>query len=118
MTKKTSVAYRISEQALESLEIITQATGITKTAAVEMALAVLANQLKGDTQMAHNRRRWLEQKFFDLQVGDFEEMGDLTDDQLESLIREIEPLLEKYPDGVESNEFMGELEVLVNSYIE
>ena len=45
-TEKTSVAYRLSDQALDNLDAITQATGTTKTAAVEMALGLLANQLK------------------------------------------------------------------------
>ena len=43
------VAYRLSDQALDNLDAITQATGTTKTAAVEMALGLLANQLRGDT---------------------------------------------------------------------
>ena len=50
-TEKTSVAYRLSDQALDNLDAITQATGTTKTAAVEMALGLLANQLRGDTNM-------------------------------------------------------------------
>lgn len=51
MTNKTSVAYRLSSQAIENLEIITQATGANKTASIEMALAFLANQLKGKFNM-------------------------------------------------------------------
>jgi hypothetical protein len=44
-TEKISVAYRLSDQALDNLDAITQATGTTKTAAVEMALGLLAKQL-------------------------------------------------------------------------
>lgn len=51
MTEKTSVAYRLSDQALDNLEIITRATGTNKTAAVEMALGLLAEKFKGEVAM-------------------------------------------------------------------
>ena len=43
---KTSVSFRLSAQALENLKMICRISGINQTAAVEIALAVLATNLK------------------------------------------------------------------------
>ncbi|HPL70347.1 MAG TPA: hypothetical protein PLR56_09200 [Brevefilum sp.] len=48
---KISVGFRLSDQAIGHLEKITRATGSTKTATVETALALMANKLKGETKM-------------------------------------------------------------------
>lgn len=58
-TTKKSVGFRFSDQAIENLEIITQATGANKTASIEMALAFLANQLKGKMIMAPKQENTL-----------------------------------------------------------
>ena len=36
-----------------------------------------------------NRRNWLEQRFSELYVGDLEELSDMPDDKLESMVREL-----------------------------
>jgi hypothetical protein len=64
-----------------------------------------------------DRRQWLEQKFDDLNVGQLEERDQLTDDQLVNLIDDIKKLLDKYPDGVESSDFIDELEATVNYHL-
>lgn len=72
---KTSVSFRLSDQALKNLEYIQQKSGINQTAAVEIALASfaislgapvenapdpissLAGQAKGDMPAAKNENR-------------------------------------------------------------
>jgi len=67
--------------------------------------------------MAHNHRQWLEQKFYELEVGDLEEMDTLTDDQLEELIDDTQGMLDSYTVGVEDPDFIDLLETVVNRYI-
>lgn len=45
---KISVGFRLSDQAIGHLEQITRATGATKTATVETALALMAEKFKGE----------------------------------------------------------------------
>ena len=66
-TQKTSVGFRLSEQALQHLETITRATGTTKTATVETSLALMANKFKGDIKMTAR-------EFYDTYI--FPEYGD------------------------------------------
>ena len=48
---KISVGFRLSDQAIGHLEQITRATGATKTATVETALALMAEKFKGENKM-------------------------------------------------------------------
>jgi hypothetical protein len=50
-TTKKSVAYRISKQAEDHLNRIVSLTGMTKTAAVELAITKLSLSLGGDNKM-------------------------------------------------------------------
>lgn len=66
---KISVGFRLSDQAIGHLEKITRATGATKTATVETALALMAKQL---TNQKESKMRTLHQvlrlDFADIQL--------------------------------------------------
>lgn len=63
-------------------------------------------------------RKQLEQTFDNLYIGELEDIGKLSDEQLEGLIADIESLLVQYPGGVESSAFIDALAELVDSYLE
>lgn len=52
---KQSTSFYLSDQAHANLEAIAEATGTNKTAVVELALGLLAKQLKGETKMIKNK---------------------------------------------------------------
>jgi len=95
-TEKTSVAYRLSDQALNNLDAITQATGTTKTAVVELALALLAKQLKGSVGMNQklidtNFAREAARSLFMGQPGQVRFYGDPDSGQIEVLLADMWP---------------------------
>jgi len=51
---KTSISFRLGDQALENLEYIRQKSGINRTAAVEIALAGFAISLHPQAENASN----------------------------------------------------------------
>ena len=60
--------------------------------------------------MGFDNRNWLNQQFSDLEIGWHEDIDNLSDDQLEKLIDRVRELFSQYPGGVESNDFMVELQ--------
>jgi len=91
-TTKKSYGFRLSAQAEQHLNRIIAVTGITKTAAVECALAQMAAALKGENmaQNAHNRRSALNNRMAALELGDYSDTYSMTDDAFESLVIELE----------------------------
>ena len=71
-----------------------------------------------------DNRKWLNQKFYDLHIGDLPEIETLSDDDLEALIDELKALQERYIPKridqyttVDTNAYMDELQVIVEKYI-
>jgi hypothetical protein len=114
-TDKTSVAYRLSAQALDNLETITRATGSTKTAAVEMALALLAEKFKGENEMMRNRNILIS-RFMSLYVGDMEELDTMSLDALESMIDELEQAQAAGDLNLETDAGVAKLQEIVERY--
>jgi uncharacterized protein YutE (UPF0331/DUF86 family) len=59
-------------------------------------------------------RKSLINEFNELNIGELEEIETLTNEEIQDLINKIRKLFEKYPNGIESNKFMEELEQTIN----
>ena len=63
-----------------------------------------------------NRRSWLENRFQELYVGQFEEMAGLDDDSLESMVSELETAQKGGLLDLETDSGMALLQEIVDRY--
>jgi hypothetical protein len=64
-----------------------------------------------------NKRRWLEQKFSSLHVGELEDMDKLSEDELEAMIDELNKAQETGELNLETIAGVDKLQEIVDSYI-
>jgi len=63
------------------------------------------------------RRHYMEQKFMALELGEFDEMDDLTLDQLEDLVDELTNAMKLGRLNLETEQGMTVLQEIIESYI-
>lgn len=115
-TTKKSYGFRLSAQAEQHLNRIIAVTGITKTAAVEMAIAKLSQSLK-EVKMENNDNRtfWFN-RLDALNLGDYSSAYGLSEIDLIRLVRELECARENGKLDLETDDGISTLERIWNSY--
>ena len=119
MTKK-AVTYRLRDQALSYLAQIIRKTGSTKTATIETALAMMAQHCKGFnpmTSIEDKKRSRLEQEFYDLNVGELEELHDLEIYILDKMVSELQAAQNSDQLNLETSQGVQNLSIIVEKVL-
>lgn len=89
-TTKKSYGFRLSNQAVKNLDEIHAITGMTKTAAVEFALAQMRTNLKGEVNdMNIETKQQALEAFRELYVGHIERLHEWPEDALVAMVTEL-----------------------------
>lgn len=119
MKKSAQLNLRLSYQAHSHLSDITSITGMTKTAAVEYSLALMRSNLYysgKDLNMSNTYRTDLDNRLATLNLGDISDTYHLTDDQLKSLIVDLENAKEQGKLDLETSQGVDLLETIWNAH--
>lgn len=119
-TTKKSYGFRLSAQAEHHLDRIVSITGMTKTAAVEMAIAQLSQSLKGEEMKnkISSDRDYITARAERLELGNsWSDTDSLTDAEFDALVTELE---QAQADGLldlETNEGVDRLSEIYNRHV-
>ena len=115
-TTKHSYGFRISAQAEQHLNHIVNATGVTKTSAVEMAIVKLSQSLKEQKMENGDNRSFWFNRLDALNLGDYSSAYGLSEIELMELVRDLESAREKGKLDLETEDGISTLERIWNSY--
>lgn len=119
-TTKKSYGFRLSKQAEHHLDRIVSITGMTKTAAVEMAIAQLSQSLKGEEMKNKilSDRDYITARAERLELGNsWSDTDSLTDAEFNALVTELEQAQAAGLLDLETNEGVDRLAEIYNRHV-
>ena len=118
-TTKKSYGFRLSKQAEHHLNKIVGVTGMTKTAAIELAIAQLSQTIKGETMnKKFSDRDYLDARMEALQLGNnYSDTYEMSDADFELLVVELETAAAVGLLNLETNDGVNRLAEIYNRHV-